>query len=262
VPDGSYVYGFTLASTGSGVSWRGVDGSLTSVVIEGDLAAIVSDVSGGCHAWSSAPDGEPDLSSLATRAHEHERVLERALEQGPVVPMRFGTLYPSHEAVRQVLRAHHPAIYAAITRLDGKAEWGLTVTWDGRQQNGAACGETASSEPIQAAGRAYLVRREAEKAAADRLAGQRKEVASELHRAVQVIALAGVVHPTWRAGRPDEKGVLLRASYLVDQTDRDEFEKVIVDALKSRADLGLVGELTGPWPPYNFSRLELQGAPA
>ena len=44
----------------------------------------------------------------------------------------------------------------------------------------------------------------------------------------------------------------MRASYLVDEADRDDFEKVIVEALQSRTDLGLVGELTGPWPPYNF----------
>jgi hypothetical protein len=262
VPDGTYVYGFTLADTGCGASWRGVDGSSTSSVIQGDLAAIVSDVSGAYHAWSSGPDGEPDLSALATRAQEHERVLERALEQGPVVPMRFGTLYPSHEAVRQVLQAHHLAIHAAITQLDGKAEWGLTVTWDGQQQKDALAGESTPSNPVQAAGRAYLVRREAEKAATERLAGRRREVASELHRAIQVVAEAGVVHPTRRAGSPDETDVLLRASYLVGKTDRDDFEKVIMEALNSRTELGLLGELTGPWPPYNFSRLELQGASA
>jgi hypothetical protein len=56
--------------------------------------------------------------------------------------------------------------------------------------------------------------------------------------------------------------VVLRASYLVDQTDSDRFQKVIVAALETGANLGLSGELTGPWPPYNFSQLELEEAPA
>jgi Gas vesicle synthesis protein GvpL/GvpF len=261
-PGGSYVYGFTFAGNACCPGWRGVDGSLTSAVVEGDLAAIVSDVSGASHAWSSSSDGEPDLGALATRAREHERVLELAMEQGPVVPMRFGTLYPSPEAVRRVLRTHRAVIHGAVVQLEGKVEWGLTVTWDKPQTGEAASDDLTPPYPIEAAGRAYLSRREAEKAAAEGLARQRREAAAELHRAIEVVAVAGVVHPARRPGGADQTDVVLRASYLVDKTDADRFQKVIVAALETGSHLGLSGELTGPWPPYNFSRLELEGGRA
>jgi hypothetical protein len=259
---GVYVYGFTLGDGQGGTGRRGVNGSLTYGVAEGDVSAVVSAVCGASSTWGFGSDGDPDLDGLAIRAHEHERVLEAILACGPVLPMRFGTLYPSEDAVRRVLQAHQSSIRAAIVELEGKVELGLTVTWDRGHGEKAPGREMAVLQPSGGAGRAYLNRREAEKVASERLATDRRDIATGLHRAIQAEAFASVVHPTRHPSQSDERerDVVLRASYLVEKANRDRFEEVIVEALDAGTACGLRGDLTGPWPPYNFARLQLDGA--
>jgi hypothetical protein len=214
-------------------------------------------------AWDGGDGGKADLAAIGARAQEHERVLQATLESGPVIPMRFGTVYPTPEAVLETLRAHYRAIHAALEALDGKVEWGLTVRRD-RSRAVPADTETSPSLHGEATGRAYLNRREAEKVAAERVTTQRREVARDLHRAIEEVAAESVVHPARRrtGASGSDMDVLLKASYLVDKADGERFKAAIVDALETAGVLGLSGELTGPWPPYNFSRVELDGATA
>jgi hypothetical protein len=263
VDAGVYVYGFALSGGERGASLTGVNGLPASAIEDRRVAAIVSEMSGTTLPWDCGEPGSPDLGVLGARAQEHERVLQAILESGPVVPMRFGTVYPSRQAVLETLRAHHLVIQDALVALNGKTEWGLTVLCD-RGQEGPALGNTGELPPADVAGRAYLNRREAEKTAAEASARQRREVATALHRAVEEVAAGSVVHAARRSTGPHDRDtdILLKASYLVDTAEREHFQNAIVDALEAVADLGLTGELTGPWPPYNFSRLELDGARA
>jgi hypothetical protein len=262
VPAGIYVYGFARGAGDEATTPRGVSGLPTSTVRHDQVAAIVSEAYGSPAAWGGGEGGTPDLAEIGARAQEHERVLQAVLESGPVIPMRFGTVYPSRDAVLETLHAHYPAIDAALEAVDGKAEWGLTVTSKRNQRDLAPSG-MGSRRGGEATGRAYLNRREAEKVAAEQAASERREVATHLHRAIEEAAAGSVVHPARRAIAPDrDTDILLRASYLVDNAVSEQFKAAIVDALETAGDLGITGELTGPWPPYNFSRLQLDGATA
>jgi hypothetical protein len=260
VDAGVYVYGFATGDGEGRASPTGVNDLPTSTITHHQVAAIVSEMCGAPAAWDIGESGTADLAAIGARAQEHERVLQAVLETGPVIPVRLGTVYPSPEAVLETLRAHYRAIHTALEALDGKVEWGLTVACD-RERVNPVDSESRPS-PQAKTGRGYLNRREAEKVAAERVATQRREVARELHRSIEELAAGSVVHPTRRprgASRSDVD-VMLRASYLVDKADGEQFKQAIVDALETAGVVGLTGELTGPWPAYNFSRLELEGA--
>ncbi|MBO0729289.1 MAG: GvpL/GvpF family gas vesicle protein [Acidimicrobiaceae bacterium] len=259
VETGLYVYGFTSAVPSPTWAVSGVNGARVSAIAESGVAAIVSDVAATPQAWGIDENGEPDLTLLAPRMHEHERVLEAALAEFTVVPMRFGIVYPCQEALRDVLRVHAPELHAAIGQLAGKVEWGLTVTRERRTTSGRPTGDGT-----HVAGRAYLNYRESERAAAAQEAERNRGAAAAIHQAADAVASASILHPPKRATGAAEAGAesLLRASYLVGDTDRARFEQTIVEALDAGSDLGLKGELTGPWPAYNFSNIELTGAPA
>jgi hypothetical protein len=263
---GVYVYGFSARGACSASGLSGVERSTTYLLEVEDLVAIVSDVAGERHRWGVDANGEPDISLLAPRLEEHQRVLEAVLERCTVLPMRFGTRYPSQQVVSDLVRAHADLIAAELDRLDGKLEWGLTVTWQGSRTGTAGEGHaTWSGSPpspsMASSGRAYLAKREAETDQAERLAQRKAKVAAELHATIGAVAAASVVHPSTRSsGGGSAASALLRSSYLVDRSDRGRFEDVIVAGLQAGAELGLSGELTGPWPPYNFTALELEGA--
>lgn len=269
---GLYLYGITAGDpTGVG-GLAGVDSAPTYPVVVGDLVAVASDVTGERHGWGLAEDGTVDLERLAPRVAEHERVLEAVARERSVLPMRFGVLYRSREAVVDVLTAHREQLRSTLSYVDDRDEWGLSVTWSPAALSGRAAGDVGEGGVAAAdvaagdggagrsgpdtSGRAYLARRAADTAAAERAAEVGAALADDLHRAAGSAAVAAVVHAGPAVS--EDHGALLRASYLVERSARERFETAIRQRLEAGADLELAGELTGPWPPYNFARLDLE----
>ena len=269
-PAGWYVYGLTRTLPGPPLTGAGVDGAAVESVEHGGLLALVSPVPGGpatpsggaddrpC--WGLDPCGEVDLEALAPRLEAHERILEAALDRAAVLPFRFGVMYPDRDSVERVLAAHAPAVEAELDRLDGRAEWGVSLH---RSIPRPAAGPPLPPGPggRSPGGRVYLEQRREQRSAAARHDDEAAELAAALHEQLTVLADDAVAHrPDAGAGR-GRRGVM-RASYLVRTARAREFRRA-ADELLSAAPphLGLTGDLTGPWPAYHFVDLDLGAAP-
>ena len=118
---GVYVYGILpsdieLEPGGTGV---GDPPGEIRVVRHGDLAALVSDVD------LDQPLGRPE--DLLT----HEELLDSSAAEVPVLPLRFGSVAASDEAVAaDLLAAHHDEFASALLRLDGHAEYVVRGRYD------------------------------------------------------------------------------------------------------------------------------------
>jgi hypothetical protein len=111
---GVYVYGILpgdieLTSDMTGV---GDPPGQVRVVRSGDLAALISEVD------MSGPLGSPaDLAA-------HKEILDASAADAPVLPMRFGAVVASEDAVTQeLLDEHHDEFARALAELDGKAQY-------------------------------------------------------------------------------------------------------------------------------------------
>jgi hypothetical protein len=101
-------------------------------------------------------------------------------------------------------------------------------------------------------GRAYLERRLDERARAAQEAAVVEEALREAHTRFLVLAEDGVLNrpqPRELTGRDDE--MVLNAAYLVAADDTSLVDEVAAAGDRYR-ELGLVFEITGPWPPHNF----------
>ncbi len=111
---GWYVYGIVPGDVEVAADTPGVGDppGPVSLVRHGGVAALVSQVSlGGLL-------GTPE--DLRTHAH----ILDATAAVMPVLPLRFGAVMTSQEAVTgELLAAHHEQFAAALTALEGKAEY-------------------------------------------------------------------------------------------------------------------------------------------
>jgi hypothetical protein len=109
----TYVYGVAPKSAGP-PPCRGVAGAPLELVRHGKLAAIVSSI---------------PSSTVRARRQElmrHSDVLQAAFERDTVVPMRFGTVFPTgDDVVTDLLEPRHDDLVALLRRFGGLAE--LTV---------------------------------------------------------------------------------------------------------------------------------------
>ncbi len=233
---------------------RGVDDAPLECITEGRLAAVVSRIRNS-RQWGVDDRGELDMEALAPKARAHERVLERLLDGGAVLPLRFGVMYTDDNQLRGLLRSRSTTIESELTRLAGHSEWGLTVDLI----------PAAGLAPVHdihtvGGGRDYLDRRRSERDAAERRAEQEGLVRESIHESLLSVAADGVILSRRRGSSGADERCVMRASYLVDSDRVDVFrataESVLVGA---SAEWSLSGELTGPWPAYHFTDLRLDG---
>ncbi|HMH50381.1 MAG TPA: GvpL/GvpF family gas vesicle protein [Candidatus Acidoferrum sp.] len=199
--------------------------------------------------WSAAriESGLRDLDWVSRCALAHEAMVEHVVRGGAtVVPMKMFTLFADDaRAIAHVTRLRRK-LDALLRRVAGRQEWGLRVTLDERR---ALARATTGGDGASASGTAFLLRKKAEKDAAQRLAAEARVEADRLFD-----DLAGRADDARRrrpdAGTPGR--LLLEAAFLVPVARARAFRAEIARRARALAPDGYDLNLSGPWPPYSF----------
>jgi hypothetical protein len=150
----------------------------------------------------------------------HAAVLEPVALRHPIAPAPVGTVFKGRDTLERWMELHYHALHEALTFLDGR-----TVT------------------------RVHVVRR-AIKAPA--VGSDLAAVAADVFKTLRTQAAAMVTLRTEYL-----TGIVLSGAFLVERERLASFTSAVADAARSHDELDV--QLTGPWPPYDFVRLDLGG---
>jgi hypothetical protein len=243
---GLWLYGMMDGDAAAAPQRYGVDSvHEIELIRHAGLAALVSAVPLQEYGESNLHETFEDLERLQVLACAHELVLDEALRVGAVVPCRIGTIYESPARVEQMLAREREPLSAALRRLCGMAEWGVKA-FAVAAGNGAVAGEPAS-------GTEYLARRRDERATVERTRQALDAAVGDVHARLRERAADAVLSPPQTSqltGREAE--MVLNGSYLVADTDVDDFHRLVAELDGRHRTDGIQLELTGPWPAYHF----------
>ena len=237
-----YVYGILPGDIEleSGATGVGDPPGEVRVVREGDLAALVSDVD------LTKPLGRPD------DLFAHEELLDATAAEVPVLPLRFGALVASDDAVaEELLAAHHDEFATALSQLEGRVEYVVR----GRYDEHSILREVLEENP-QAARLAGQIRGADPDATRElriqlgeilntEIAAKREKDTRAVGDAVAGMVEASVVRP------PTSELDAAYTAFLVRTDAADELEKAVSRLARGwggRVDLNLIGPLAA----YDF----------
>lgn len=206
-----------------------------------------------------AEEGDPEW--LAAAAQRHHTIVQQLLAAGPVLPIRFGTIVEG-DAIAPLLERHQEMLRSELDRLDGHTEWGVKLFVDtaalGRAAEHSSEALRALDEEIatSAQGKAYLLKRRREAGLAEAIEQHVCAMVEQVRSRLAQLASDTAdlpLPPVLPAG----KEMLANLSFLVPNARTDEFTTA---ADRVAHELSLQFELSGPWPPYSFVRLNLDGS--
>jgi Gas vesicle synthesis protein GvpL/GvpF len=151
------------------------------------------------------------------------RVLEEVHSHTSVLPAPPGTVFQSQATLTRWLELHYFTLTEALSVIEGHAAARVSITTQGKHEQ-----ETQKSFAALAADSLRLLR------------GQ---------------AAATVTLP--KADADDEEGVIARASFLIDTQRWQAFNDTV--SKEAQRQSGLDFQVTGPWPPYDFVRMQFGG---
>jgi hypothetical protein len=262
VPSGEGLWAYCVLRAGEPLpdDVQGVHGaSALERVKAGELAAVVSRVPLAEFGAVPLRENLNDLGWLERVARAHEAVLDRALAQSTIVPLRLCTIYESEQSVREMLERERESLTRALDALAGHQEWGVKLTADGgrlaeearsRNQDVAALEDELGS---RTGGGAYMLRRRLERQVREAVDALGADLADQVHAELQDWSSDAVALPPQNPELSRHEGtMLLNGAYLVEVERVDGLRRLVAELEERHRALGASIELTGPWPPYNF----------
>jgi hypothetical protein len=251
-PDALWAYGVSRAGARKQEPpAAGVAGPPVERIEEGGLALLVSAVPLDDFGEAPLKRNLNDLVWLERVARAHEAVLEGALRDGPVVPLRLCTIFDGPGGARRMLGERAEELAAALDALEGREEWSVKLLADPAALARAASGGGSAAAGEPESGAAYLMRRRAERDDREAVSTLAARIAEDVHAHLREAATDAVLRPPQNRELSGHEGeMLLNGAYLVDDPAR---LREAVDALRERhRDVGARIELSGPFPPYSF----------
>jgi hypothetical protein len=237
-----YVYGIAPAAERTDVEAPGVgekDGGVRRIVHR-ELAALVSDVQDG-----------PLVAASGLRAHW--RVLEEAVATATVLPVRFGTVLASDDAVvEQFLAPRHDRLVAQLAELTGKVQLSVKGFYDeerllrGVVESSPAVAEMRERVRGRPKAATYYDRIQLGEAVAGEVERARERDAAMVLGRLESLAVAA------RLESPGTPDAAVNAAFLVERSRVEEFSKAVGklgDEVQDRMRIRYLG----PLPPYSFT---------
>jgi hypothetical protein len=214
------LYGVVEAGGGA-VTGVGLDDRRLRTVLEGPLAAIVTE-----------HEGNPPEPAIE-RLREYEQTVRRLMDGGAILPARFGSVLADEGTVHALLRRRRRDLLVRVRRVRGAVELALRASWRG--------GTRTPRQTAPASGTSYLRERLELRQSARRVASELDPLSSLARSSRRTLAPAPHLPVT--------------EAYLV-ECDRVREFVALVRQLDDRLD-DVELTCTGPWPPYSFA----EGAP-
>lgn len=239
---GKYVYAIIACSELREFKTRGIGerGDPVYTINHRRLAAAVSD----------SPIVEYERSRRNMMAHTV--VLEEVMTEFDLLPLRFGTVAASADAIEgQLLASRYEELSGLLEEMRGQSELGLKAFW----HEGAAFGEVVRENARVRKLRDSLQGRSLEETYYQRIQlGEEVEKALTAIRARDEEAILSRLRPfanNIKTNKIISDRMVLNAAFLVDRKNgqaMDEAVKQLGDEFNDR----LMFKYVGPVPPYNF----------
>jgi hypothetical protein len=211
-----------------GVDWTngerpaGVPAGTTPVVYR-ELAAVVGEVPiSATSAWRRTPP--------PANVDRHRCVVESLFATRSVLPVPPGVVFRSTEAVVRWLEIHYVTLSDALAYVDGRAEARVHV--EAKPGRGVGDG-TPDHQRIEL-----------------------DAVAVAIFKALAPRAVGWCAAPPTRQGSGGDASAT-NASFLVERAQWPQFEAAV--AAEGTRDPALGVWVSGPWPPYDFVRMQFGG---
>jgi len=229
-----YVYCLAEQIDAPAAPVSGISGARVDVIGVEDFSLLVSEFQ------SDTPPPVTRENALA-----HAAVVSRILNTTTPLPFRFGTVV-SEEALRSYLVTHKQHLEARLAQVRGCVEMSVKIIGNADKEEITADADSA----IEGPGARFLKEKQRELRGSERRAEAAKEVAAWLKEQVQTCVQQEQITLC-----PTEK-LILAAAHLVTREQVPEYRDRLAEARKTRPELHFL--VSGPWPPYTFSNIELE----
>lgn len=195
------------------------------------------------------------------KIRNHERVIEEAMKDSPVIPLKFLTLYKSKESLLNIFKKQYKQFRILLDKLREKAEWGVKVYVVDKEKvaeeikkEDEGISEIKKELALKPEGVKYFLEKKLEGKISEKVDAELDKYTKDIFEALAPFSVEKPVVNNLLPPELSNKGkeMILNISYLILNEKVQEFQKTVERLRNYYSPKGLWVEYTGPWPPYSF----------
>lgn len=262
---GFYVYCIRQLTNTFSTGTKGVKfAKSTKVFPFKDIEAIVGEVD------PSKFDGEKikekllnDVKWAEENVRAHHEVIDQAFQIGVVIPMKFGTMYKNKESLVEMLAKYYLQFTNVISQLQDKKEWGVKAYLNHKKFIESLKKKNKEIQKLEKRGSSlpegmrWYTERKIDEIIAQVLEEETEEklryLVEKLEKYSEKVRMNEALSKDIQ--EPDRE-MIMNVACLVKNDALQSFKDLFHELAKETKHKGILLELTGPWPPYNFVEIK------
>ena len=230
-------------------------------VADGELAALTSQVPLASYSEERLAEHLSDASWTAARAMRHETIAEYVAKRAGIVPLRFGTIFLTHDGIERMLSDKGSELREVLERLRGREEWGVNVFCD---QSVLLAGITSVSPVLRdlaeraaqaSPGQSYLMQKKIDALRVDEARAAVNRITEEIEHALAAQSDDAKRLRVLKVEATEHGELKAKFAFLIEKSGFDKFRDAAERLAQEHQSAGVRLELTGPWPAYNFTQI-------
>ena len=273
-----YLYCFAVSKDLPDIQGAGIDDQYPLFLSRVNrVTAVLSHAALDDFTGEKGADNLQDIDWIGPRACRHQDVISQVMEQSPVLPVRFATLYLSDDSLNRMMLFHHEAVATFLNEIAGKEEWAvkgymdrkpllksigadlITQLSEGPGTREHSPGEQEPGEPgskridRMAPGTMYFQKKKIEQKAETLVNESIQQLIMTIADRLEPLSIdINERQLMSRAATGKEIDMVLNWAALLDKKSVHQFNDQIEQINADKEKNGLVLEFSGPWPPYSF----------
>lgn len=265
-----YLYGISSAESSSTDVFEGIEGLEPNSTVHtmkcGSLSAIVSCLSDPAFSPYMIRQSMKNNSWLKDQVRHHAGVLAEARGMMTIVPLRFGTVFKSEKEVQAFIQKRDEVLVETLSRLKDKSEFGIRVLCD-TDVLSRAIGDNGSefnnSISQLSPGVADFIKGQLKMDESDfadsSIEKAIENLVSQINTPLQAFSSETIVKDASNGFFSLDNDVIMNSTYLVPSVQEKNFRSKITEIAKDLDSMGVTIEVSGPWPPYHFVDIDMDG---
>lgn len=201
-----------------------------------------------------------DLEFVKKNIERHYNIIENFNHNGAIIPFKFAVIFKTMEGLEESIRREKNKFMELLDKFQGKEEWGVRVFLNKREAERSIRKFDMEIKAMEGKkekagqGMKWYLEKKEEELVSERLEAATEKKISSLAKELEGFTSGCVVNnPVNRPG--DKREIILNNACLLPKEKVTDFRRKIAGLSLVLKNSGMDLEITGPWPPFNFSRM-------
>jgi hypothetical protein len=241
----------------------GIDQMETSIIRFKELAAVITPVNSLTYSQQEIDLQLKDAEWLKQKAFHHHECISSLHEQFTIFPMPFCTIFKNKNNLKQLLNDQYGEIVEKLNTLKDKQEWNLKIYCNSEmslsyvRNHNPVVTQLRESLAAMPKGKQFIMKKKLDQLITSELEKEQSKWWFEIEKHVKPYISGIKLRRNWGkeiSERNDE--MIINCNFLIDKNKADKFFKQIQEIEPRYHILGCSFQISGPWPPYHFSKKE------